>query len=146
MNLSTTSMRANTWKAVKQHYFLAQTSASFALLAGVAGLALNGLYFGDRAEMSAVDSEPVNVRQAEPNESLLQQRLIVIYLVQSRESANDIMAAIRNERAESDTPPTMSFAFKATTPEEEASVAAFVETWEGRDIQFLDYRNIAPIE
>jgi len=91
--------------------------------------------------------EIADVREPELRHSLALQRVpIFVYLVESQTRANNIIAAVESDRNESETHQPMFFAFKATTPEEEASVAAFVETWEGRDIQFLDYRNIAPIE
>jgi hypothetical protein len=43
------------------------------------------------------------------------------------------MSGARNKNTER----TMFFAFKATTPEEEASVTAIAETWQGHDASGL---------
>jgi len=99
-----------------------------------------------KARWAAVGSrgpEIVDVREPELRHSLVLQRLpIFIYLVESQAGASNILAAIESDRNES----AMFFAFKATTPDEEAGVAAFVQTWAGREVQLIDYRNIAPIE
>src|SRR5687767_9194153 len=132
MNPSIT--RANTWKAVKRHYFIAVASACFTLLGIVAGSAFNLGSVGGGAKTGATGPESVaDVRKPVGSESqAVQPRLIVIFLVESRERANDVMAAVRHERAK--TSQVMFFAFKATTPEEEASVTALVDTWEGKDV------------
>ena len=184
MNLAITTTSASTWKAVKRHYFIALGGACLALAtivgSGVlsdneqaapaaaspnssADVAYSSPYAGgyNSAEelLEPTGMEIVDVRQPELRESLAPPpRPIVIYLVESQARANDILAAVRNEMAESDTSQTMYFAFKATTPEEEASVTAIVETWQGkdvtgiaetwghRDVQLVDLRNFAPID
>jgi hypothetical protein len=94
----------------------------------------------------ATGLEIVDLRQPELRRSLALQRIpIFIYLVDSQEKANNILAAVEDDN-ESETLRPVFFAFKATTPEEESNVAAFIESWEGREVQVIDYRNLGPIE
>lgn len=95
----------------------------------------------------ATGLEVIDMRQPELRHSLNLQRIpIYIYLVESQMRADDIIASVESDRNESETPRPRVFAFKATTPEEEARVAEFVASWEGRNVQVLDYRPSASDE
>jgi len=91
--------------------------------------------------------EVVDLRSPELRHSLALQRIpVFIYLVESQERADYILASIEGDRNESESPRPTFFAFKATTSEEEASVAEFVESLAGRDVRVIDGRTFAPIE
>jgi hypothetical protein len=106
----------------------------------------------ERARWQAIGAsglEVVDLRQPELRfAAALQRTPVVIYLVESQARANNILASVREERAdiESADVNTDFHAFKVTTAEEEAWVTGFVETLQGREIQIIDYRNLGPME
>jgi hypothetical protein len=131
----------------------------FAFLVVVAGAELASLLPQSNVASSRRDSRVPIEGPAELRAGFdLQPRLIVVFLVGSREKAYDIMSAVRKQRADSDAPHTIFFAFKVSTPEEEASVRALAEAWEGNEmtgvaetwrpssVMILDLRYLASID
>jgi hypothetical protein len=91
--------------------------------------------------------EVVDLRPLELRHSLsIQQAPIFIYLVESQESATNLLSSIESDRNESETPAPVFHAFKVASPEEEAWVSEFRETLQGRNVQVIDVRNLGPIE
>jgi hypothetical protein len=90
--------------------------------------------------------EVIDMRQLASDTNLLSQYSpIVIYLAESEAIAASALASAESDRNESEKPRPVFFAFKVTTPEEKADLAAFVATWEGHEVHLLDSRNSSPV-
>jgi hypothetical protein len=119
---------------LKQHQFSALAAVCIALLAFIAGSSLNKLSLDGRADTVATGPGSIaGSQQALRENGGGRPRLIVILLVESWPRATEIMSGTRNHNTER----AMFFAFKATTPEEEASVTAIAEVWQGHDVSGL---------
>jgi hypothetical protein len=119
---------------LKQHQFSALVAVCLTLLAFIAGSSLDSLSLGSNSDTVASSTRGMAVSQQRPVEgSSSQPRLIVIFLVETWARATEIISGDRNQ----DTRRTMFFAFKATTPEEEAGATAIAETWQGHDASGL---------
>jgi hypothetical protein len=91
--------------------------------------------------------EIVDRRDPDLRQGIAQQRLpIFVYVVESQQKANDIEAELADTYRATGRAQSTSFVFKATTPEEEAGVTAFVQSWQGRDVRLLDLRGLGPVD